>query len=203
QLSSRFLKVFFVPGNHDLWVIRDRDGMDSMGKFDILTREAASCGVSMTAERIGHISIVPLLGWYDYSFGQPDPALQDIWMDNHACRWPGAWSVRAITDFFIDKNQLDLVDKNTMVISFSHFLPRIDVMPNFIPESRRILYPVLGSSRLEDQIRQLGSDIHVYGHSHVNRDVCIDGVNYINNAFAYPHETRISAKQLKCIYSDH
>src|SRR5262245_3159141 len=28
----------------------------------------------------------------------------------------------------------------------------------------------------------------------------LDGVNYINNAFGYPSETRIAAKRLVCIY---
>lgn len=37
------------------------------------------------------------------------------------------------------------------------------------------------------------------GHSHLNRTVSIDGARYINNAFDYPHETRITAKELRCI----
>jgi hypothetical protein len=91
---------------------------------------------------------------------------------------------------------------NNTVISFSHFLPRIDVMPDFIPPQHRILYPVLGTDSLEQQIRQIRSDIHVYGHSHVNRKIKIDGITYINNAYGYPSETRISAKRLLSIYED-
>lgn len=41
--------------------------------------------------------------------------------------------------------------------------------------------------------------MHVYGHSHINRRARIDGVTYINNAFGYPGEGGISAKQLLCI----
>jgi hypothetical protein len=86
------------------------------------------------------------------------------------------------------------------LISFSHFLPRIDLMPNYIPRAQRWLYPVLGSVTLEHQLRAMKSTIHVYGHSHVNRRVEIDSVTYINNAFGYPGETRIAAKQLRCVY---
>ena len=89
---------------------------------------------------------------------------------------------------------------NNIVISFSHFLPRIDVMPHYIPVRHRLVYPVLGSDGLEQQIRLLRSDIHVYGHSHVNRRIEIDGITYINNAFGYPSETRLAAKQLLCIH---
>jgi len=75
-------------------------------------------------------------------------------------------------------------------------------MPHYIPADKRMLYPVLGSSLLEAQLRVLDSKLHVYGHSHVNRQVRIDGVTYINNAFGYPNETRITAKQLLCIYGE-
>ena len=73
-------------------------------------------------------------------------------------------------------------------------------MPLHIAATTRKLQPVLGTSRLEAQIREIGSDIHVYGHSHVNRNVVIDGINYVNNAFAYPYEEHIAAKALRCIY---
>jgi hypothetical protein len=123
-------------------------------------------------------------------------------MDFRACRWPEGWSERHITDYFIGLNDLHRIHKGTVTISFSHFLPRIDLMPSFIPIKLRSIYPVLGTTRLERQIREIGPDIHIYGHSHVNRDVVINGVNYINNAFAYPHEDRIAAKALRCVYGD-
>ena len=84
-------------------------------------------------------------------------------------------------------------------ISFSHFLPRIDLLPTYIPESNRYLHPVLGAFRLEEQIRYLNSNIHVYGHSHVNTEIKKEDTLYINNAFGYPSEIRITTKQLKCV----
>ena len=42
--------------------------------------------------------------------------------------------------------------------------------------------------------------IHVYGHSDVNQDIELDGIRYVNNAFAYPSESQISRKQIKFIY---
>jgi Icc-related predicted phosphoesterase len=107
-----------------------------------------------------------------------------------------------ITRHFISMNVPLLNTTNKLIISFSHFMPRIDIMPDFIPLFQRRLYPVLGSSLLEQQIRKLGSHIHVYGHSHVNRFIEKDGVTYINNAFGYPYETAITAKKLLCIYED-
>jgi predicted phosphodiesterase len=197
---QRFRKVFFVPGNHDLWVIRDEAGMDSIEKFDKVRQAATGCGATLRAEVVDEVGIIPLLGWYDNSFGAPEPSLRDIWMDYRACRWPDAWSDLDITNYFVAQNDLADVRKGRFTISFSHFLPRIDLMPNFIPIEKRNIYPVLGSTRLEGLVRDIGPDIHVYGHSHVNRSVIIDGVNYVNNAFAYPHEERIAFKALRCIY---
>ena len=107
----------------------------------------------------------------------------------------------ALNDDHIHAQQSAMGTKRNTVISFSHFLPRIDLMPSYIPKKHRILYPVLGSTIIEDQVRQLAPTIHVYGHSHVNRDIEIDGIQYINNAFGYPKETRIAAKELLCIYA--
>lgn len=73
-------------------------------------------------------------------------------------------------------------------------------MPEFIPSANKLLYPILGSTQLERQLRRLNSNIHVYGHSHINRHVKINGVSYINNAFGYPIETWITAKRVVCIH---
>lgn len=198
--ARRFRKVFFVPGNHDLWVIRDPGHMNSLDKFETIKATIEGCGASMEAEAVDDVAIVPLLGWYDRSFGVPGPELTETWMDFRACRWPEGWSEPEITEYFIGQNELRNLGKGRFTVSFSHFLPFIDVMPHFIPPAKRNIYPVLGTNRLQRLIREIRPDIHVYGHSHVNRNVMIDGVNYINNAFAYPYEERIAAKALLCIH---
>lgn len=200
ELARRFKKVLYVPGNHELWVSPGESAQSSLSKFDQVCRAAEACGVSMVPFHTDRLSIVPLLGWYDYSFGEPGPELFASWMDYRACRWPDHWTMRDIARHFTRLNQPSLGVGNQTMISFSHFLPRIDIMPAYIPEERQVLYPVLGTCLLEAQIRQIGARIHVYGHSHVNRRVLVDGVWYINNAFGYPRETRIAAKALVCIH---
>ena len=199
-LARCFRRVLFVPGNHDLWVIRDTPGKDSLQKFDDVRAVVESSGASMEEYRERGVAIIPLLSWYDYSFGEPTDELRSIWMDYRACRWPGGYTDQRVTAHFAALNEKHVRAAADKVITYSHFLPRIDVMPGFIPSSARMLYPVLGSAQLDAQVRKLGADIHVYGHSHVNRQVKIDGVTYINNAFGYPHETRITAKRLVVIH---
>jgi hypothetical protein len=80
------------------------------------------------------------------------------WMDFSHCRWPDTLETpTAQNRFFLQKNNLDELPAGKNVISFSHFLPRIDVMPGYIPHRFRDIYPVLGSPLLDKQIRTLNS----------------------------------------------
>jgi Icc-related predicted phosphoesterase len=198
-LKSKFSRVSYVPGNHDLWV--HSDGIkDSIDKFNIIKKSANENGIDMEPVNIGTLSIVPLLGWYDYTFGSPVDDLLKSWSDYVACKWPENYNETDITLYFISLNESFLNIKNNFIISFSHFLPRIDIMPSFIPPKKRILYPVFGTTLLEKQIRKLKSNIHIYGHSHLNMQINLDNTIYINNAYGYPYEKKISSKRLKCIY---
>lgn len=200
--ARRFRQVLFVPGNHDLWVLDEAAGIDSLRKFHEVASIAEDSGASLRAWRDEHVLIAPLLGWYDYSFGEPGEELLQRWMDFRACRWPPGFDAAQIAAYFSALNPpVERDDGATgTVITFSHFLPRIDLLPPYIPLQHRLLDPVLGSVRLEQQLRRLRPAIHVYGHSHVNRRIRLDGVDYINNAFGYPQEDRIAGKQLLCIH---
>jgi predicted phosphodiesterase len=199
QLCQRFNRVLFVPGNHDLWVVR-KEFDSSFDKFDRVIEVAVDAGASIEPYHDQHLSIVPLFSWYDYSFGLPCDNLRKVWVDFCACQWPQGMGVRDVNHYFLEKNQSHLDIKNEHVISFSHFLPRIDVMPDYIPPKHRVIYPVLGSDALDKQVRALNSNIHVYGHSHVNQQVRLNGIDYINNAFGSPSEAHFTNKDFLCIY---
>ncbi|MFM1895169.1 MAG: hypothetical protein RLZZ385_243 [Pseudomonadota bacterium] len=199
-LRATFHRVLFVPGNHELW-LRDDDHDCSLSKFHAVLDLCARHGVVTESLHDGGLSLVPLFSWYDHSFGVPDRHLRRAWRDYRACRWPTALnSPAAINDHFLAFNEAALQIRNQTVISYSHFLPRIDVMPRGIPEKRRRVYPVLGSEGLGRQVARLAPDLHVYGHSHVNRTVHLQGITFVNNAFGYPTESNIARKQLVCVH---
>lgn len=200
-LVRRFHKVAYVPGNHDLWVVREGE-KNSLEKFQAVYRLATACGVSVTPTRLGEVSVIPLYGWYDYSFGPPSEEILAIWMDFQACVWPAGMEMWDVATYFLQINEPTLVAFEGTVVTFSHFLPRIDLMPAFVSPAHRILYPVLGTSRLELQVRKIRPSIHVYGHSHVNQRISLDGITYVNNALGYPHEKHRAVKQLMCIHQD-
>ena len=189
----------------------------------------AISAVSITTAK-GELRIFPLQSWYDYSFSPLNAYLLTRWADFTACSWPSSVKpIKCSADAFLKQTELDQnlckyflaantsmlkhharpfessIDQADIVsttLTFSHFMPRIDIMPEFIPAVHQQVYPVLGCNQLDNQLRQLASDIHVYGHSHVNRDETIEGVRYINNAFAAPSESRIARKSLYCVWLD-
>ena len=175
-MSERFKHVLYVPGNHDLWVLRSKNVADSFDKFDKVCAAVEQSGGSLQPFHGSKTTIVPLLGWYDYSFGEPSEELRRRWMDYRACRWPDETHEVDVTRHFTAMNEPIESSSSPVVISFSHFMPRIDLMPSFAPERSRFLFPILGTALLEEQIRRIGSSIHIYGHSHINRRAVRDGI---------------------------
>ena len=201
-LRERFARVLFVAGNHDLWVHRG-DYVCSLEKKAAVYSLCAELEIDTERFSLQDVDFVPLQSWYDFSFGKPDANLNRAWRDFRACQWPENLNdAQAVSAHFLARNEPALEMKRTgkTLISCSHFLPTLALMPNWIPESRRRVYPVLGSTALGEQIRRLRSDIHLYGHSHVNQALQLGATYYVNNAFATPKERRIAAKQLRCLY---
>ena len=211
-LRGKFQNVFFVPGNHDLWIARD-GSLDSLSKFlrtlkicrelDIDT-EPRLLSDGLTASSLW---IVPLFSWYvkpeegmDSLYvakkGE-DPSLR-MWGDNHFVIWPD--SIDSPSDYFLAINEKRFDELgHSPIISFSHFLPREELI--FATNEERAKMPmvpdahpsfnfsrVAGSWGLDQQIRNLGASIHVYGHQHRNRRRTIDGVLYISHCFGYQWE---------------
>lgn len=213
---SKFAWVFFVPGNHELWVRRHEAG-DSIQKFQRILALCASLDVETRPARIpaagneSGVWIVPLFSWYvkpeegDATLFVEKPggdAGLAMWADNYLTKWDGLGAGRRIADFFLDMNREHVErEYDAPVVSFSHFLPRRELMfpggrsPGTRPLGRVQgrgagfnFSRVAGSVRLDDQVRALGSTVHVYGHQHRNRDLVIDGVRYVSNCLGYPHE---------------
>lgn len=196
-LLPKFKKIFFVPGNHDLWLTEEEQG-NSLNKFTYLLEQLQGMGVQMSPWYSPELIIMPLFSWYDYTFGQPSSTIKRAWMDFKNCQWP--MQLPALTNYFLSLNQLPTKKNSASIISFSHFMPHADLMPSVPSKVVAALMPVLGSEQLGQQIANLGSTLHIYGHSHLNRSVGRGKTWFINNAFGYPHEAHICQKKLLPVY---
>lgn len=196
-LTSCFKDVFYIPGNHDLWSERGRE--TSWQRFETLNQISDSYNIHRHSHEYEQFIVVPILCWYDYSFGSVSERLKRQWGDFFRCNWEEMNDAQ-VNKRFLKQNHF-VANTNKRIISFSHFLPRMDVLPT-IARLNKLLAPVLGTKDLEKLIRKWPSSIHIYGHSHINVYTWRKGILYINNAFGYPRETDITAKKLLDITYD-
>ena len=198
-LRSKFGKVFYVPGNHELWVRNTPH--DSVEKFHQILSLCDEIGIFTRPARAGETWIIPLFSWYDAGFDDDntaDAATLEGWADFYFCKWPG--EIRSVSEYFLKMNEPNIGVYDGPVITFSHFLPRRELLPPVSKLSFRGLPLVAGDCALDRQIRSLNAVIHVFGHSHIKCDQAIDGVRYVQKAFGYPREEGISKYRLKQIW---
>ncbi len=210
---ERFRDVFFVPGNHELWV---RQGMHehSVQKFFEVLRLCDSLGVHTGPKYIGsgvdRVCVVPLFSWYTrpeegsdslYRERAVDEPGNSVWSDDYLIKWPKSGGFNP-TRYFLDMNESRVgAAYDATRISFSHFIPRADLMFPGPDEKKPVRLDrnlqrfnfsrVAGSTLIEGQIRKLDSKVHVYGHQHRNRRRLYDGIWYVSNCLGY-HEERES-----------
>lgn len=131
------------------------------------------------------------------------------WADFKFCKWPGissnwtsldaaaAGASEALSERFAAVNArwvaevaagADGVERE--VISFSHFVPRQELLP----EKRFLITPelpkVVGSRPLEAQIRAAGATLHCFGHTHLPVDMTLEGVRYIQWSLGMQREAK-------------
>jgi predicted phosphodiesterase len=181
-LVSRFGEVFFVPGNHELWVRGEEH--DSLEKLRAVLALCAELGVRTAPARAGGAWIVPLLSWYAPEFdvaGEGVEAELDAWADRYFCRWPA--EMGRVDEALLALNAPHLRTYDAPVITVSHFVPRPELVPPVRYLRFRGLPLVAGSEGIERQLRRVGARVHVFGHTHIPTDCTIDGVRYLHNHY--------------------
>jgi hypothetical protein len=199
KLRSQFGAVFYVPGNHELWV---RGGeCDSIEKFRQVLRLCDEIGIYTRPGRAGKNWIVPLFSWYESDYDQQkeaDVSSLEGWADFYFCKWPVGMG--SVSKYFLDLNESRIKEYDGPVITLSHFLPRRELLPAVEKLIFKGLPQVAGALALDRQIRALNAVTHVFGHSHIDFDQVIEGVRYIHHAFDYPREKGWSKEPLTQIW---
>eukprot|EP00884_Botryococcus_braunii_P013820 jgi/Botrbrau1/22439/Bobra.0091s0041.1 len=216
HLTAAFASVCFIPGNHELWVrgldVPERNGgaRNSVEKLAAVIAMCRDLGVLLEPAKFGNVWVVPIWSWHHASWdresdipGVPPPT--NFISDYRLCSWEGlltreeAMGGMALAEWFDVMNdglwhesQLEECD----IISFSHFLP----LQELLPEKRFLYFPNLakavGSDFLARRVRDLRPAMHLFGHTHFAWDATIDGVRYIQAPLCGPGERGTRLKSI-------
>ena len=176
-LRACFGRVFYVPGNHDLWNrpdTEDRRFADSMCKLFALFEACDALDVDVQpADVAAGVTIAPLLSWYDAAFDEQDPHQGTLVYDKFStfpCGHAAAWQLllrcneRHVAAL---EARAAAKDEAETVVSCSHFLPRAELpCSTGVPELRKNV----GCKHLDLHIQRIRARVHVYGHTHINGD---------------------------------
>ncbi len=214
-MQEKFLTVAFVPGNHELW-LTDKTHQHSIEKFEAILAACDELEIVTRPVRFGQtdqsIWVVPLFSWYEQAPDKPASLFapkhgvidktDELWRDFFLTKWPDSLEL-SIAEYFLELNSENLaLSYDDPVVSFSHFLPRQELIYSNTTERRQNPlnrddpYPEFNFSRvagnwdLDKQIRDIGSRLHIYGHQHRNRTREIEGVTYISHCMGYPIERK-------------
>jgi len=197
-LKSKFRRVFYVPGNAELNLYFSEVGKftDCMAKLLSIYELCDELDVDIFPAAVAEdVFVVPLLSWYNPEFDVNDPVPDMRESESSTSKWP-IDPDRQLWKFMMKLNEAHLNHfYHGTVISMSHFLPRRDLP--FSPYNKAA--KTCGCEELGDQIRRIGSKMHVYGHVQ-NRHLDVhDNIVYVNRYHGTSKEVEKNP-QLLCIH---
>ncbi|MET7768406.1 metallophosphoesterase [Nocardia sp. NPDC005366] len=205
-LRSRFDTVVWVPGNHELWTTAlDPAPLRGVGRYEHLVEMCRDIGVVTPEDSYpvwrgagGPVRLVPMMLLYDYTFlpaGAPDKAAglriarqrDVIAVDEHLLVSDPYSSVddwcRARVAH--TKARLDSLDPAVPLVLINHFpLVREPTLLMAPPEFGMWC----GTELTADWHRAYNVLCAVYGHLHLPRTDCYDGVRFEEVSVGYPRE---------------
>lgn len=210
-LASRFSKVIWVPGNHELHCYPDDSAsLRGENRYRHLIDLCRSLGVVTPEDpyeiwegALGPVRIVPLFLLYDYSFGfdiapTTEEALQRAWSAGVVCddeyllhpdphRSRGEWCAARLEATTLRLER----DTPLPSVLLNHFPLRIEPTRSLI---RREFAQWCGTARTADWHRRFRAAAVVYGHLHINRTMWHDGVPFHEVSMGYPRERRFRSE---------
>ncbi|MDG9676746.1 metallophosphoesterase [Micromonospora sp. DH14] len=205
-LNSRFARVVWAPGNHELWTPpNDRVTLRGEERYRELVRMCRRLGVLTPEDPYpvwdgdgGPATIAPLFVLYDYTFRVPQARTQQeslalayaagvVCTDEmllHPDPYPSreAWCTARIAE---TERRLTERDPALPTVLVNHY--------PLVREPTDILrYPLFaqwcGTVRTSDWHLRFGAATVVYGHLHIPRTTFHDGVRFEEVSLGYPRE---------------
>ena len=199
---DRFAKVFWVPGNHELWSHRP-GALRGVEKYAAAVALCRRLGVSTPEDpyvvwaREPRAVIAPMFLLYDYSF-RPDTVPAD-----EVLAWAAADGIRSADERFLapdpyptreawcaarvawTESRLQDAAVRYPLVLINHFplrsdLVRLSRIPRFSPWC--------GTRNTENWATRFGAKVVVSGHLHIRTTDWIDGIRFEEVSLGYPKD---------------
>ncbi|RVW03586.1 metallophosphoesterase family protein [Rhodococcus spongiicola] len=205
-LKSRFAKVVWVPGNHELWTTaKDPVQMHGKARYDYLVDMCREIGVLTPEDPYpvwegegGPATIVPMFLLYDYTFlptgatGKEDGlriareknvvATDEFLLSAEPYATRDAWCRARLEQ---TRKRLDALDPSVPTVLVNHF-------PLVRQPTEVLYYPEFslwcGTVETADWHTRYNAVCSVYGHLHIPRTTYYDGVRFEEVSLGYPRE---------------
>jgi predicted phosphodiesterase len=218
-LGPRFARLVWVPGNHELWTMPQRETLRGVAKYDALVRVCRARNVLTPEDPYpvfdgdgGPHRIAPLFLLYDYSFAPDGMAPAE------AKRWAKEAGLECVDEHLLHPDPYDSredwcaarceeTEARLMEATAEDELPTVLINHFPLMESHAVLPRVprfkiwCGTKRTEDWHRRFRANVVVYGHLHIRRPRSADGVRFEEVSLGYPrqwqaHVARVGASKL-------
>lgn len=205
-MSSRFAKVIWVPGNHELWTTaKDPVQMHGVARYEYLVAMCRELGVITPEDPFavwegddGPVTLAAMFVLYDYTFlpdGAKDKteglaiareknvvATDEFLLSSEPYATRDAWC-QARLDY--TRRRLSELEPGTRTVLINHF--------PLVREPTRVLwYPEFalwcGTVETADWHTRYNAICSVYGHLHIPRTTYYDGVRFEEVSLGYPRE---------------
>lgn len=211
QLSTRFARVVWVPGNHELWTLgTDPIPLRGEARYQYLVSMCRSIGVITPEDPFpvwhgpdGPLVIAPLFVLYDYSFRPEGTTTKDealayayetgivcsdeavLYPDPHPSR--DAWCHARVK---ATERKLTALRPGVPTVLLNHF-------PLTRKPTQALKYPEFaqwcGTERTADWHARFNAQAVVYGHLHIPGTSWEDGVRFEEVSFGYPDELELNS----------
>jgi 3',5'-cyclic AMP phosphodiesterase CpdA len=204
SLRPKFAKLFWTPGNHELWTLNEAEArgearylrlVDLCREYDVLTPEDPyAVWPDLSGPRL---VIAPLFLLYDYSFRPAEVPL------NRALAWAEESGIMCTDEMVLHPDpypsreawcaaRCDLTEARLAALE-----PDVStVLINHFPLRRSHAYlPLIprfsiwcGTTRTEDWHRRFRARAVVFGHLHIRQTRDQDGVRFHEVSLGYPRQ---------------
>lgn len=207
-LCSRFARVLWTPGNHELWARRKSpDQVRGVARYERLVEGARALGVDTPEDPFplfpgpdGPVLVAPLFLLYDYSFLPDGAATAEeglavaykagvvatdeyvLHPDPYADR--AQWCAARVAE---SRRRLDALDPDLPTVLVNHW-PMTRLPTRVLRHPEFALW--CGTTATADWHVRYRAVAVVYGHLHIPRLLTEDGVPFHEVSLGYPREWR-------------